>query len=189
MHSNLASIPLGRLTADIDYDTDNLSWFANHLQTLKTHPHSPQVTTSLYVTTATSSHSATADSSDAEEDRRALTTHGAGAAATAAEKKPRPVVVATASSDPEKAANSSVAQRASTSTDDTGHSHGYAIRPGRPDTATLIREAVLSTPATGRVLVAACGPDGLMRTVRDVTASLIRGDGPGVELHCEQFGW
>lgn len=55
--------------------------------------------------------------------------------------------------------------------------------------ATLIRGAVSSTPASERVLVAACGPDGLMTVVRDTTANLIRGDGPGVELHCEQFGW
>lgn len=69
------------------------------------------------------------------------------------------------------------------------HPHSHSIKAGRPDTATLIREAVSSTPAHQRVLVAACGPDGLMRVVRDTTASLIRGDGPGVELHCEQFGW
>ncbi|KAJ4395932.1 hypothetical protein N0V93_000148 [Gnomoniopsis smithogilvyi] len=169
---------------------DNLSWFADHLQTLKTHPHSPKVTTSLYVTTAaSSSNPASADVSDAEDDRRALAVHGAGAA----EKTLRPSIHTSSSSDPEKtgAASSSHSSktRHSTSTDATAHSHGHAILPGRPDTAALIREAVSSTPATGRVLVAACGPAGLMRTVRDVTAGLIRGDGPGVELHCEQFGW
>jgi hypothetical protein len=63
------------------------------------------------------------------------------------------------------------------------------IASGRPDTATLIREAVLSAKKGERVLVAACGPESLMTVVRDTTANLIRGDGPGVELHCEQFGW
>lgn len=67
--------------------------------------------------------------------------------------------------------------------------NGAPVKAGRPDTATLIREAVSGTPSDGRVLVAACGPAGLMRTVRDTTASLIRGDGPAVELHCEEFGW
>lgn len=86
--------------------------------------------------------------------------------------------------DPEKTASST-----SSTSYAYGHGHGHEIKAGRPDTATLIREAVSSTPAQGRVLVAACGPDGLMRVVRNTTASLIRGDGPGVELHCEQFGW
>lgn len=67
--------------------------------------------------------------------------------------------------------------------------HRDVLKSGRPDTATLIREAVRSTPQNQRVLVAACGPNGLMRVVRDTTASLISGDGPGLELHCEQFGW
>lgn len=71
----------------------------------------------------------------------------------------------------------------------TADEHRDVLKAGRPDMATLIREAVRSTPPRQRVLVAACGPDGLMRIVRDTTASLIRGDGPGVELHCEQFGW
>lgn len=81
------------------------------------------------------------------------------------------------------------ARRNSASTDDSSRHRGHEVRAGRPDTATLIREVVSSTPASGRVLIAACGPDGLMKVVRNTTASLIRGEGPGVELHCEQFGW
>jgi hypothetical protein len=65
----------------------------------------------------------------------------------------------------------------------------HAIKAGRPDAASLIRNAVDLTPRNQRVLVAACGPDGLMRIVRDTTAKLMVGDGPAVELHCEQFGW
>lgn len=132
--------------------------------------------------------------SDAEDNQRSLTvSHGADAAEKYA-LRPQPVITASSSSDPEKtggsgSGSSTKGTRSSTSTNDTAYSHGHAIKPGRPDTVTLIREAVSSTPATGRVLVAACGPAGLMTTVRDVTASLIRGDGPGVELHCEQFGW
>lgn len=65
----------------------------------------------------------------------------------------------------------------------------HAISSGRPDTATLIQAAVRSTTPNQRILVAACGPAGLMKVVRNTTAKCIRGDGPGVELHCEQFGW
>ncbi|KAJ4419243.1 hypothetical protein N0V82_005046 [Gnomoniopsis sp. IMI 355080] len=177
---------------------DSLSWFADHLQTLKTHSHSPKVTTSLYVTTASSTNAPSVDVSDAEDDRRALAAHEDGAVTAEKETLGHSITnhTSSSSSDPEKtgattttSSSSNKGARTSTSTDATGYSHGHPVLPGRPDTATLIREAVSSTPATGRVLVAACGPAGLMRTVRDVTASLIRGDGPGVELHCEQFGW
>lgn len=106
----------------------------------------------------------------------------------------------TTSSDPEKARTSptshqrrpsdeSLATTYSASGSSTADDHRDVLKCGRPETATLIREAVRSTPTHQRVLVAACGPDGLMRVVRDTTASLISGDGPGVELHCEQFGW
>ncbi|KAI1301984.1 ferric reductase NAD binding domain-containing protein [Xylaria venustula] len=60
---------------------------------------------------------------------------------------------------------------------------------GRPDIETSIREAISSAAKDERVLVAACGPQGLVNTVRNTTASCIRVDGPSVELHCEQFGW
>ena len=60
---------------------------------------------------------------------------------------------------------------------------------GRPDTASLIKEAVQSVAKDQRVLVAACGPTGLIEVVRDTAASCIRANGPAVELHCEHFGW
>jgi hypothetical protein len=65
----------------------------------------------------------------------------------------------------------------------------HAVTSGRPDARELIRTAVSETAPHQRVLVAACGPDSLMRVVRNTTAECIRADGPGVELHCEQFGW
>ncbi|TLD28185.1 hypothetical protein PspLS_03231 [Pyricularia sp. CBS 133598] len=65
----------------------------------------------------------------------------------------------------------------------------HTVTPGRPPAEVLIRSAVEATPADQRVLVVACGPDSLMRAARDTAASCIRPDGPGVELHCEQFGW
>ncbi|KAB5515238.1 ferric reductase NAD binding domain-containing protein [Coniochaeta sp. 2T2.1] len=65
----------------------------------------------------------------------------------------------------------------------------HRMTAGRPDVATLIREVVQGTPRNQRVLVASCGPQSLMTVVRDTTATLVRADGPAVELHCEQFGW
>ncbi|KAL8363529.1 hypothetical protein RB601_009343 [Gaeumannomyces tritici] len=65
----------------------------------------------------------------------------------------------------------------------------HAVTAGRPDASQVIRAAVAETPAHQRVLVAVCGPGSLVKVVRDTTAACIRGDGPGIELHCEKFGW
>ena len=59
----------------------------------------------------------------------------------------------------------------------------------KPDVASLVRGAVASTDSSQRVLVMGCGPEALMSAVRQGTADSIKVDGPGVELHCEQFGW
>jgi len=76
-----------------------------------------------------------------------------------------------------------------TDTDSERPRRQHRMTAGRPDVATLIREAVRGVPRNQRVLVASCGPQSLMTIVRDTTATLVRGDGPAVELHCEQFGW
>lgn len=64
-----------------------------------------------------------------------------------------------------------------------------SIKSGKPDVSALIRTEIEETPVENRILVLGCGPDGLMTQVRNTTAACIRSDGPGVELHCEQFGW
>ncbi|KUJ14182.1 uncharacterized protein LY89DRAFT_589799 [Mollisia scopiformis] len=63
------------------------------------------------------------------------------------------------------------------------------VLPGRPDVDGIIRRVVSETPDEQRVIIAACGPDGLMFSVRKTAASCIKVRGPSVELHCEQFGW
>jgi len=72
--------------------------------------------------------------------------------------------------------------------EENGQAHPH-VTAGRPDAATLIREVVNSTPPNQRVLIAACGPAGLMKITRDTTAAVIQANGPAVELHCEQFSW
>ena len=72
------------------------------------------------------------------------------------------------------------------------HSHieDVPIIYRRPDVADILRATIIDeTPVDRRVLVMGCGPDGLMRTVRDTSAACIRAEGPAVEVHCEQFGW
>lgn len=66
---------------------------------------------------------------------------------------------------------------------------GLPIHRGRPDVAAVIKDQIRSIPQDVKVLIAACGPDGLMEEVKSAVADCIRKDGPFVELHCEKFGW
>lgn len=66
---------------------------------------------------------------------------------------------------------------------------GVAVQYQRPDVEAIIRTSIGKTRSDQHVIVLGCGPDRLMKMVRNTTASCIKGDGPSVELHCEQFGW
>lgn len=92
------------------------------------------------------------------------------------------------SEDPEKDDTRPIVCRIGPRTASTGFID-VLIKQGRPNVAALIQEAVKSLDKDKRVLIAACGPDGLMKTVRNTSAGLITKDGPSIELHCEQFGW
>ena len=196
--------------------TENLSWFRDQLDLLRTHAHSPKVNISLYVTREPSSTSdlpgggsgqdgVRSDSSSEGTDSPPLSPVGSDP-----EKNPPQVSSSAirwptlAHGDLEKEMQGVIETRvehggsasgkdATTTTTTTAAVSRtvfeYPVKAGRPDAASLIREAVKTTPRNQRVLVAACGPDGLMRVVRDTTARLVVGDGPAVELHCEQFGW
>jgi hypothetical protein len=66
---------------------------------------------------------------------------------------------------------------------------GIPVSYGRPNIETLVREAIMSLDKDKRVLVGACGPTGLVESVRNTVAECVSVEGPSVELHCEQFGW
>ncbi|KAK4229419.1 putative ferric reductase transmembrane component [Podospora fimiseda] len=185
---------------------ENLSWFKEQLDMLKTHAHSTKVNVALYVTRSPSSTSDLAiDSSGGDNNMRSSSEGGdspplspidSDVEKTAGGRQQRSL--APSERDPEKELDIPIetkveAAEGTTTTTTTSaavhHLFHHPVKTGRPDTASLIRDAVKTTPSNQRVLVAACGPQGLMRVVRDTTASLITGDGPGVELHCEQFGW
>jgi len=176
--------------------------------------HSTKVNVSLYVTRAPSStsdlpggsdghdHTAGSDSSSEGAESPPLSPVGsdpeknASHIPSSARRWPSSAQGAALEKEMEGAVETRVEHGGASGKDDTAaattvsHTYfEYAVKSGRPDAASLIREAVKTTPRNQRVLVAACGPDGLMRVVRDTTAKLIVGDGPAVELHCEQFGW
>jgi predicted ferric reductase len=183
--------------------TENLSWFKDQLELLRTHAHSTKVNVSLYVTRDPMSRSDLPSESDSDSSDRAARFDSSSVGTASPPMSP-------VGPDPEKNASSTAApavRRPSLSQSDREHSgsdekdlgttvaarsptfFNHPVKAGRPDAASLIRDAVRTTPRNQRVLVAACGPNGLMHVVRDTTAKLIVGDGPAVELHCEEFGW
>ena len=62
------------------------------------------------------------------------------------------------------------------------------IEPGRPDFHAGISKVVEESTVDNRVLVAACGPGGLVDGVRDAVKRNTKKSGPSVELHVEAFG-
>lgn len=184
---------------------ENLSWFKEQLDILRTHAHSTKVNVALYVTRAPSSSTDLPQGQTHLLQSRSSSEEGGESPPLSpvdsdVEKNmpriPAPTHQrAPADRDPEKVGietqveSSCASGKDATTTTSVSHGFEHAVKEGRPDAASLIRNAVTTTPSNQRVLVAACGPDGLMRIVRDTTARLMTSDGPGVELHCEQFGW
>ena len=74
-------------------------------------------------------------------------------------------------------------------TDPWNSSNSLEIISGRPDLRALIKSIVAAAEPTDRIAIAACGPQALMKDVRNAAASEVRISGPSVELHSEQFGW
>jgi hypothetical protein len=95
-----------------------------------------------------------------------------------------PSPVSTLSADSEKGSISKIE-----ATSAVASVEPVAIRYERPDVSVIIRDVVAETSADKRVLVMGCGPAGLMKMVRSTAAACITGDGPAVEVHCEEFGW
>jgi ferredoxin-NADP reductase len=83
--------------------------------------------------------------------------------------------------DPEKLA--------STSESTSPQALSLPVMLGRPDISATIRDIVVATDDHERTIVAACGPESLMREAQGVAGALMESSGRSVKLHCEQFGW
>ncbi|KAK0616286.1 ferric reductase NAD binding domain-containing protein [Immersiella caudata] len=187
---------------------ENLSWFKEQLELLKTHAHSPKVDIDLYVTQSpaalsqTTAHHGDVSGSGSSQSSLGGPSPPLSPTADDIEKGatlqfPAPTKHSVLSEkELERGIETRVEHHLASESDKEGgavstttsHSE-HPVKAGRPDLTAMIRNAVTTTPSNQRVLIAACGPDGLMHFVRDTTAKLILGDGPAVELHCEQFGW
>lgn len=158
--------------------TGHLGWFASHLDTLA---NDDRVQLQLYVTRSSE------EEADDEKSQEPMPT------TESSEIDLEKAVAAITAQPLGSASEESIADETdSTQNNDPAvQSHAYAsfIKRGKPDVPALIQTMIGETPVEERVLVLGCGPDGLMTQVRNTTAACIRSDGPGVELHCEQFGW
>ncbi|KFZ02558.1 hypothetical protein V500_00103 [Pseudogymnoascus sp. VKM F-4518 (FW-2643)] len=61
--------------------------------------------------------------------------------------------------------------------------------PGRPSIPALMESLVDNGDSMKRVIVGACGPEGLLEAVKSTESRCIRPDGPSFTLHTEGFGW
>ncbi|KAL7919814.1 ferric reductase NAD binding domain-containing protein [Trichoderma austrokoningii] len=147
----------------------HLTWFASHLETLAK---DPRVQLQVYVTRS---------SDDKTDDGMRPGSAPTTASSENEAEKAVPVVMA------------QLMRRTGSASEEADsvslNAYEDCIRGGKPDVPALIQAEIESTPVEQRVLVLGCGPEGLMTQVRNTTAACIRSDGPGVELHCEQFGW
>lgn len=182
---------------------ENLTWFQDQLTHLKTHAHSPRVHIDLYVTQSPSAltHPAPGATSGSSASTSSLSESTPASPTDVDPEKNTTLQFTSTSSTQSRSALSEKELEAGVGVEtriegktgevrvDGGGGEQHVVKAGRPDLEGMIRQAVMTTPGNQRVLVAACGPDGLMDLVRDATARLIRGEGAGVEVHCEGFGW
>ncbi|KAI1850219.1 hypothetical protein JX265_002116 [Neoarthrinium moseri] len=204
----LASNMLSKMTEtsdkQIDFiwtvkERDNLSWFADHLNAIRTHTHAPKVALKVHATRSAPSTPAVTEKPSTQSLQPTVGSMSSADLApmtplSELEKESRlvhpedlPAIVPTGE-DPEKDGLRAVMCHMGRRTITTG-SIDMPVEEGRPDVVALLQEAVKSSGRDKRILIAACGPDGLMKAVRNTAAGLITKDGPSIELHCEQFGW
>ncbi|GFP56418.1 ferric/cupric reductase transmembrane component 1 [Trichoderma asperellum] len=153
----------------------HLTWFASHLETLAK---DSRVRLEVYVTRSSEEKT--------DEEMRLGSMPTTASSETDAEK-----AVPTVTAQPVRSTGSASSEELSSEETESVPLNAYenSIKSGKPDISALIRTEIEETPVENRILVLGCGPDGLMTQVRNTTAACIRSDGPGVELHCEQFGW
>lgn len=63
------------------------------------------------------------------------------------------------------------------------------VMSGRPDISATIRAIVAGTEEEERTIIAACGPESMMKETRAIAGELVASSGRSITLHCEQFGW
>ena len=137
----------------------HLTWYQDHLDVIRTHAHTSKVSLTLHVTRE-------------------------GISGTESPTIGQDLEESFLDDDGEKALSSDAEKPVPTTTHDA-----HPAKLGRPEISELISTSVARARPEQRVLVVACGPLTLMRDVRRAVGASLSPSGPGIELHCEQFGW
>jgi hypothetical protein len=155
------------------------NWFQNELAALSS---SPLFLLTIHVTGSPSSTrpvsilNAPGQHTSSDEDEKPL------------QKNTNPSVPSSTSDrDPEKGCSKE--QGTSIQSGSVGGASNVSFILGRPNLASKITEVVESTREEERTIVAACGPDSMMREVRRTVAAVVGKGERSVELHLEAFGW
>ncbi|KAI1737075.1 ferric reductase NAD binding domain-containing protein [Xylaria scruposa] len=171
---------------------DNMAWFTRHLNHIIAHECAPKIALKLHLTRVETTE---IPSPPILQSPSQISTAAASIPTSIREKSlESPVLSAQTSSvalyetDLEKTSTNEKVECIQ-EIPSPGQELGLPVLYGRPDIEACVREAITAVPKDKRIFIAACGPSGLVDTVRNTTAGCIRVDGPSVELHCEQFGW
>ncbi len=154
---------------------DHLSWYTDHLSTILTHENAPKVKVAVHITRGD------------PEKQLGQNPATSGATTVVPSTNASVVQIPLTRSDSKSDSNSQIEEKIPISRVRSASSSIF--KAGRPDVEAEVRDAIESTPKTQRVLVAACGPAQLMKSVRNTTAACIKADAPSIELHLEEFGW
>jgi len=160
----------------------SLSWFKKELAALQS---SPLVVTHIHVTRSTALHNTKLRYVEDEKDgavSNGTSQPSLAYATTNDEKTTAPI----STTDIEKSASPITPI---SPTNPWSSSASLEIISGRPDVKALIQSIVAGADSSDRIAIGACGPEALMKDVRNASASVVRISGPSVELHSEQFGW
>ncbi|CAG8983101.1 hypothetical protein HYALB_00004543 [Hymenoscyphus albidus] len=185
-------------TTKIDFiwtvrEEEALTWFANELDELRL---SPRVSLFLYTTRPSSRKTSGAQtpssvSSPPADDEKSLVCS--------------PSLNAPSTSSPSVDSSNSKApyligdiekQESPLAKEIPGHRHTkswdssvYDVVHGRPDIAAFVKDVVAKADKSERIVIAGCGPGGMMDSLRKVATGAISVNGPSVEYHSEAFGW
>jgi NAD(P)H-flavin reductase len=170
--------PLFHMHDNINFRTESLSWFSKELMELQA---SPRVTIALHSTRPNCTQSPSSPISPLDENPSVLQLENTSPIPKSSTQQ-GDLLSRAFSADPEK----HLSPQHGTPLD---FSTSLEILHGRPDVEALIKDVVAKAGKDERVLIAACGPEGLMWSVRRTAAGCITAGGASVELYCEQFGW
>ncbi|KAK7423746.1 hypothetical protein QQX98_000936 [Neonectria punicea] len=160
-------------------EKENLSWFAKHLDDLSCYP--THVSVALHVTSdtrAASTHQPNSPTADGDEDPL-LSRETYGTFKTPQYLNGNGGL--NGGTDHNKQQNWAL--------EPVELNDHFKIKYEKLNVEDTVCELMESIGVDERVLIAGCGPPGLMKDIKTVAGRCIRTNGPSIDIHCEDFGW